>query len=70
MPVKKSSSRKKYKELKFKDIDYQISYKPAGIKSSEEVDPCCEIIGQNRAINAIKLGLNVQTKGYTTTNGN
>jgi len=64
MPVKKRSSSKKYKELKFKDIDYQISYKPAGVKSSDEIDPCCEIIGQNRAINAIKLGLNVRTKGY------
>ncbi|MBN1211152.1 MAG: AAA family ATPase [candidate division Zixibacteria bacterium] len=64
MPVKKRSSSTKYKELKFKDIDYQISYKPAGIKSSDEVNPCCEIIGQNRAINAIKLGLNIRTKGY------
>jgi len=63
MPVRKST-KSKLKELKFKDIDYQINYKPTGIKSSDDINPCCEIIGQARAINAIKLGLNVKSKGY------
>ena len=62
MPVKKSTNSKK--ELKFKDIDYRVKYKPAGIASSNDIDACCEIIGQGRAINAIKLGLNVKSKGY------
>lgn len=55
---------KKTHELKAKDLDYRISWKPTGVKTSDDVDPCCSIIGQQRAINAIRTGLNVRSEGY------
>jgi len=64
MPARKSSRARKPKPLAFKDLDYAISYKPKGVKTSNSLEPCDEIIGQQRAIEAIKLGLNVPSKGY------
>lgn len=64
MPAKRKSEFPKIKELSYKDIDYQVHYKPGKIASSDDINPCCEIIGQDRAINAIKMGLNVKSKGY------
>ena len=52
------------RELTFKQIDYRITTKPKGITSSEDIDPCCGIIGQSRAIDAIKTGLNVRSNGF------
>ncbi|MEW6051719.1 MAG: ATP-binding protein [Candidatus Zixiibacteriota bacterium] len=52
------------RELRYDEIDYHVSYRPPNAKSSNDVPPCDEILGQGRALNAIKLGLNVRTKGY------
>ncbi|UCC45604.1 MAG: AAA family ATPase [Candidatus Zixiibacteriota bacterium] len=54
----------KPRELTFKDIDYSVKFRPTGVKSTDDVKPCCGIIGQQRAIEAIRLGLNVPSKGY------
>lgn len=62
MPVKKIT--KNPKELSYKELDYQIKYGPKGIKSSEDVCPCKVIIGQEKAIDAIKTGLDVKSAGY------
>jgi lon-related putative ATP-dependent protease len=51
-------------ELSFKDIDYQVTFRPKNIASSSDVKACEEIIGQDRAVEAINLGLHVRTKGY------
>ncbi|MBD3401498.1 AAA family ATPase [candidate division GN15 bacterium] len=64
MPATKRSRAKTPRPLTFKDIDYRITYKPKGIRSSDSLGPCEEIIGQARAIEAIRLGLNVRSKGY------
>lgn len=55
---------KKPRELTFKDLDYTINYKPAGAKSSDNIKPCKVIIGQDKAIESIKLGLDVKSIGY------
>ncbi len=55
---------RKHRELSFKQIDYRIATSLKGISSSDDVDPYCGIIGQNRAIDAIKTGLNVRSNGF------
>ena len=35
-----------------------------GIQSTLDIPPCREIIGQERAIRAIRLGLNMTSHGY------
>jgi lon-related putative ATP-dependent protease len=64
MPTAKRPARRTIRELSYDEIDYHISYKPTKVASSSDLSACVEIIGQERAINAIKLGLNVHTKGY------
>ena len=64
MPTKARPKARKPKELKYKDIDYKITYRPRGVKGSSSLKPCDEIIGQDRAVDAIKLGLNVKSRGY------
>jgi len=58
MPVKK------HKELKVKDLGPRINLKSLKIKSTDDVKPCDSIIGQEKAIKAINLGLTVKSKGY------
>jgi hypothetical protein len=58
----------KAKALTFKQIDYKINYRPAGIKTSKDLVPCTEIIGQERAVDSIKLGLNVKNRNRPDNN--
>ena len=64
MASKRPVKSKKSRELGFKDLDYTVKFQPPRIKSSNDVPPCCGIIGQTKAIDAIKLGLNVKSSGY------
>ena len=64
MASKRPAKLKKSRELGFKDLDYTVKFQPPRIKSSNDVPPCCGIIGQTKAIDAIKLGLNVKSSGY------
>ncbi len=64
MPTKKQSKGQKIRELTLKDIDYTVSYAPPKIACSEDCEPCGEIIGQQRAVESIHLGLNVPSRGY------
>lgn len=64
MPAKKTRRSKKHRKLSFKDLDYRIRFRPARTRSSDDVPPCCGIIGQTKAIEAIKLGLRVKSPGY------
>ena len=62
--AKKIPKIKKPKELSDKELNYEVSYAPKNLKTSDNVDPCLHVIGQERAINAIQLGLRVKSKGY------
>jgi len=64
MPKTSKAKIKRPRELKAKDLDYSVDLKPTGVTSTDDVDPCCTIIGQGRAIDAIKTGLNVKSDGY------
>lgn len=64
MATKKRASANKPNELSYKDLDYTVNYKAGSAKSSDDFEPCAEIIGQQRAMEAIRLGLNVESKGY------
>ena len=55
---------KNHKTIPVKELDYSISYFPKGAKSSADITPSGDIIGQERAINAIKVGLSVPSRGY------
>ncbi|PWB71471.1 ATP-dependent protease [candidate division GN15 bacterium] len=59
-PKKSKSSR----ELTLKEISYQIDFHPRGVRTSDDIAPCEEIIGQARAIEAIKVGLHIKSRGY------
>lgn len=60
----KSPQPKKHKTLSTKDLDYRIHFFPQGAKSSNDIPPSNDIIGQDRAIGAIKVGLSVPSPGY------
>ena len=64
MPAKSARKARKPKELTAKQLDYTISYKPRAVKTSDDVKPCEGVIGQDRAIEAIRTGLNVDGTGY------
>lgn len=64
MATAKKSSKPKYKELTNKELSYRVDFKPPRMKSSADMEPCAEIIGQQKAVTAIKLGLSVKSPGY------
>ncbi|RKX28288.1 MAG: ATP-dependent protease [Candidatus Zixiibacteriota bacterium] len=64
MPPKSTPTAKKPREIKIRDLDYQIDFKPRGIKSSDDVCACTGIIGQRRAYKAMKTGLHIDSSGY------
>jgi lon-related putative ATP-dependent protease len=51
-------------ELTAKELDYTVSYTPGRATSSDDVPVCEGIIGQQRAIDAIRVGLAVRSRGY------
>lgn len=64
MPAVKQKRSAKVRALSYKDIDYRVTHRPKNVKTSGDIAPCTEIIGQQRAVDAIKLGLKVKSKGY------
>ena len=55
---------KKFRELKESELRPHIDLGKLKIKSSLDVDPCRCIIGQERAIKSIRLGLKINSRGY------
>ena len=64
MAPRRKSSLLRARKLTLKDISYQIDYRPPKVTTSDDIEPCAEIIGQHRAIEAIKVGLHIPTRGY------
>ncbi len=64
MPAKSTRKAKKPRELSYKQLDYTIKYHPKTVKSSNDVCPCEGVIGQSRAIDAMRTGLSVPSAGY------
>jgi ATP-dependent Lon protease len=55
---------RKYKQLNAKDLVSEFDFGKLKIKSSDDIKPCKSIIGQERAIKSIKLGLKIPGRGY------
>jgi ATP-dependent Lon protease len=64
MAAKKQPRLKKFPELSAKELDYRVDFQPRGVKTSNDLKPCVGVIGQQRAIEALKTGLNVKSDGY------
>ncbi len=56
--------RTKHKEVPVKKLRWQCDPKSLRFKTTDELKSCEEIIGQERALKAIKLGLEVKAPGY------
>ncbi|MFH1374489.1 MAG: ATP-binding protein [bacterium] len=64
MPATKKATRKRHRELTSSNLDYSIDYQPKAVRTSDDVSPCSGIIGQKRAMDAFRTGLNVRSAGY------
>jgi MoxR-like ATPase len=58
------ANMKKFRELKPSQLRWQCDPRVLKFKTVNELRTCEGIIGQPRAIEAIKLGLNVKYPGY------
>lgn len=54
----------KFSELKPKDLRWKCNPNIFNFKSTDELEPIEGILGQDRAIRAIKLGINLRSPGY------
>ncbi|MBU8933794.1 MAG: AAA family ATPase [candidate division Zixibacteria bacterium] len=64
MARKTTPSAKQPRELKATDLDYKIDFKPRGVKTSDDICACTGVIGQERAVAAMKTGLEIDSPGY------
>jgi len=46
------------------DLQYQLDEKTYSQEEFDKIDPCCGIIGQDRALSAVELGLEMKSSGY------
>ncbi len=53
-----------HRSLTVDELSYLVKYAPKGLKTSDNIQPTEDIIGQKRAIDAIRLGLSVHSRGY------
>ncbi len=52
------------RELGWKDLRWQCNYKKFDFESTDTIEPANEIIGQEQALNALKLGVELRSQGY------
>lgn len=66
--MKKAAS---FKEVPLEKLRWQCDPETLGIKTTDDLDICPDIIGQRRAVNALRLGLDIDSRGYNLfANGN
>ena len=58
------SEKNRIKELSADELRWRIDLATLPFQTTEEVDVCKEIIGQPRALNAIRVGLEIESPGY------
>ncbi len=58
------SDLKKKLEIPPDKLYYRLDEEEYPVALFEKIDPCCGIIGQDRALSAVELGLEIQSKGY------
>jgi hypothetical protein len=52
------------RQLSFEELRRQCDSKLLHCKSTEEIQPLEEIIGQKRAVRALKFGLDIEQRGF------
>jgi lon-related putative ATP-dependent protease len=62
--VMKMTDDLKFEELPVEKLRWRCPVEKMGVKTTEDVEPCDWIIGQDRAVKAIKLGLDIKSVGY------
>lgn len=55
---------RKVKELKYNQVYKTCDLRPLKFKTTEDLTPCKDYIGQNRAVDAINFGLGMDFTGY------
>lgn len=55
---------KESKEVPLGKLRWQCDPGSLGIKSTDDLSTCTDIIGQRRAVNALRLGLDIDSRGY------
>ena len=55
---------RKFKELSVKDLKNTCNEEKLGFEKTTELEPYCGIIGQERAMNAIKTAMQIPQKGF------
>jgi len=58
------SDLKQKLEISPERLSYRLDEKEYPHSAFDKIDPCCGIIGQDRALSAVQLGLEIQSKGY------
>ncbi|MFC2155963.1 AAA family ATPase, partial [Acidobacteriota bacterium] len=62
---------KEFKEVPVEKLRWQCDPNTLGIKTTDDLDTHQDIIGQRRAVNALRLGLDIDSRGYNLfVNGN
>ena len=62
---------RKFEEVPLEKLRWQCDPNILGIKTTDDLDTCPDIIGQRRAVNALRLGLDIDSRGYNLfVNGN
>ncbi len=61
MAMKKT---KNFKEVPVEKLKWRCDPETLGFKSTDDICPCPDIIGQRRAVNALRLGLDIDSHGY------
>ncbi len=64
MPKSRTTRTRTLRELTAKELEYTVSYAPGKKAGSDDFEACEDIIGQQRAIDAIRVGLAVHSRGY------
>jgi ATP-dependent Lon protease len=51
-------------EIDVDALQYHLNEKDYADSKFEKIEPCCGIIGQDRALSAVELGLEIKSRGY------
>ena len=64
MSEKPRKSRRKFKEVAVKDLRWTCGTDPFKFNTTKDLKACEHIIGQQKAVKALKLGLDIEGVGY------
>ncbi|MFQ6091900.1 MAG: Lon protease family protein [bacterium] len=55
---------KRFKEVPVNKLRWRCDPKRFKFKATDALEPCAEILGQDRALRAVRLGLDIESEGY------